>query len=124
MRKDVALVNEKYIKKCKGKLYLLKAKHFSETQEKFKPNIDKKDGGVGKTALQNEILVRIGAKIMIVHNIDTVDMLTNGQRGELVAVLDSKDGKPDKLVIKLVDRRAGKENQNNLNFLKSMKVAS
>ena len=111
MRKDVALVNEKYIKKSKGKLYLLKAKHFNETQEKFKPNIDKKDGGVGKTALQNEILVRIGAKVMIVHNIDTVDMLTNGQRGELVAVLDSNDGKPDKLVIKLVDKKAGKENQ-------------
>ena len=110
-RNDVALINEKYIKKIKGKAYLLKARHHHEGQEKYKPFIDKKDGGVGSTALQNEIIVKIGAKIMIVHNIDVADLLTNGQRGELVDVLLSKDGQPDKLVIKLVDKNAGKENQ-------------
>ena len=110
-REDVASINGKYVKKVKGKAYLLKAIHHHENQAKFKPFIDKKDGGVGTTAFQNEIFVRIGAKIMLVHNIDVADMLTNGQRGELVDVLLSNDGKPDKLVIKLVDRKAGKQNQ-------------
>ena len=111
MRKDVALINEKYIKQVKGKAYVLKAIHHHEGQDKYKPFIDKKDGGVGTTALQNEIIVKIGAKIMLVHNIDVADLLTNGQRGELVDVLLSNDGKPEKLVVKLVDGNAGKENQ-------------
>ena len=77
----------------------------------YKPFINKKDGGVGTTALQNEIFVNIGAKIMIVHHICVADLLTNGQHGELVDVLLSNDGKPYKLVVKLVDKNAGKENQ-------------
>ena len=49
---------------------------------------------------------------MLIHNIDTEDLLTNGQRGELVDVLASNDGKPDKLEVKLLDKKAGKENKN------------
>ena len=84
IKKDVASINQNYIKKLDGKAYVLKAKHHHATQKKYKPSIDKKDGGVGTTAFQNEVEVKIGAKIMIIHNIDTADMLTNGQLGMLV----------------------------------------
>ena len=106
-KKDVASVNEKYIRKIDGKTYKLRAKHHHATQKAYKPNIDKKDGGVGTTAFQNEVVVKIGAKIMIIHNIDTADMLTNGQLGELVDVISTKEGQVDKLVVKLKDMKAG-----------------
>ena len=110
---DVAKENLNYIRKFKGKgkLTLLKAKHHHATQKKFTPKIDKKDGGVGTTAFQDEVHVKIGAKIMIIHNIDIQDMLTNGQLGEIMHFILTKDGKVDKLIIKLRDRKAGQENQ-------------
>ena len=48
---------------------------------------------------------------MIIHNIDTQDMLTNGQLGEIVHFIETKDNIVEKLVIKLRDSKAGQENQ-------------
>ena len=110
-REDVASMNKKYIEKLQGEKYVFKARHHHENQKTFKPSINKKDGGVGSTAFLNELIVKIGAKIMLIHNIDTADMLTNGQLGELVDVLVSKDKQISKLVVRLKDKRAGKENQ-------------
>ena len=50
---------------------------------------------------------------MIIHNIDTVDSLTNGQLGVLVDVIRTTSGDVDKLVIKLQNQTAGKMNQQN-----------
>ena len=50
---------------------------------------------------------------MLVHNIDTVDCLTNDQLGELIDVIKTKSGEVDKLVIKLQNKTAGKLNRQN-----------
>ena len=55
--------------------------------------------------------MKIGAKVMIIHNIDTADGLTNGQMGELKHVVRTTKGEVDKLVIKLNNDRAGKKNR-------------
>ena len=48
---------------------------------------------------------------VLVHNIDTADMLTNGQPGVLRDVIRSMDGNVQILVVELRDKRAGRENR-------------
>ena len=42
---------------------------------------NEKDGTIGSTSFQNVLFLRIGAKVMIIHNVDTLDSITNGQLG-------------------------------------------
>ena len=50
---------------------------------------------------------------MLIHNIDTVDGLTNGQLGILVDVIKTTEGKVDKLIVKLQNIKAGRQNRQN-----------
>ena len=62
-------------------LFRLKAINFQQGMKQFKPKINEKDGTIGTSSFQDTLLLRIGAKLMIIHNIDTLDSLTNGQMG-------------------------------------------
>ena len=106
-RKDCARLNLKYIAQLKGKAIHLKARHHHPTQKNYKPYIEPKEGAVDSTSILNEVTVKIGAKVMIIHNIDTTDSLTNGQIGELVDVIKTTKGVVDKLVLKLNSKNAG-----------------
>ena len=55
--------------------------------------------------------MKIGANIIVIHNIDTSDGLTNGQLGKLIAVINTKDGEADKLIVKLQKADAGIKNR-------------
>ena len=50
---------------------------------------------------------------MLIHNIDTVDCLTNGQLGVLVDAIKTTQGKIDKLIVKVQNTKAGKQNRQN-----------
>ena len=89
----------------------MKARHYHATQKKYQPFIEKKEGAIGTTAFQDELRLKIGANIIIIHNIDTSDGLTNGQLGKLVALINTKDGEADKLIVKLQKKDAGIKNR-------------
>ena len=89
----------------------IKAKHHHATQAKYKPHIDKKDGSVASTSMMNELELKIGAKVMLIHNIDMVDKLTNGQLGELMGVVKTTTGQIDKLIIKFNNKTVGENNK-------------
>ena len=110
-RKACAKYNIEYLNSLEGSEILLKARHYHATQKKYKPFIDQKEGAVGTTAFQDELKLKVGANIIIIHNIDTSDGLTNGQLGELVTIINSKDGNADKLIIKLKKKDAGIQNR-------------
>ena len=110
-RKDVADRNIQYLARMKGSLLRMRAIHHTTTKKKFQPKISKKDGNVGETSLIDELMLKIGAQVMIVHNIDTLDQLTNGQIGVLVDVIKTEDKKIEILIIKLKDQSAGSQNK-------------
>ena len=110
-RKEVAERNQRYIIKLPGKLTVINAKHHHPTQKKFKPRISKKDGVVGTTSFIDELHLKIGAKVMLIHNIDVADMLVNGQIGTLVEIIKTESKKADILVIKLLNSKAGEKNK-------------
>ena len=110
--KPCTKLNENYIfKELPGKLYKMKSINFDSCREEFQPKINEKDGSVGTTPFQDILCLKIGSKIMIIHNVDTLDKITNGQLGILVDVIQRKDEKIDKLVVKLKNESAGKMNK-------------
>ena len=110
-RKDVAERNEKYILKLPGVPTILRAKHHTPTQKKFTPFISNKDGVVGSTQFMSHLILKPGAKVMIIHNIDVPDMLCNGQLGILEDMIKTDEKNVDILVIKLYNGKAGERNR-------------
>ena len=89
------------------KLITIKAKHHHATQAKYKPHIEKKDDSVATTSMMNKLHLKIGAKVMLIHNIDMADKLTNGQLGQLMGVVKTNTQHIDKLMIKFNNGKVG-----------------
>jgi hypothetical protein len=83
------------------------ARHHLATKKKFKPKVHA-EGTVGESSFMNELKLKLGAKVILIHNIDTADCLTNGQMGTVMGVLYTVDKKEDKLVVKFHNKNAGK----------------
>ena len=118
-RKDCAEMNAQYLNLLGGECITIQAKHHNATQAKYKPYIEPKDGAVASTSFIDKLKLKIGAKAMIIHNISTVDCLTNGQLGELVSLIKTTGGEVDKLIIKLNNKKAGQENKRKYHHLTS-----
>ena len=110
-RKMCARYNEAHLNSLDGEEIHLKATHFHPMQKNYKPFIDSKEGAIGTTSFLDNLKVKIGSKIILVHNIDTADGLTNGQLGTLISIIKSDYGRIDKLVVRLQKKSAGSENR-------------
>ena len=55
--------------------------------------------------------IKIGCKIMLIHNIDTKDGLTNGQLGTLIAVVKAEDGSISKCIVEFQKAKIGSNNR-------------
>ena len=110
-RKESAEINLKRLAKLNEKLITIEAKHHHATQAKYKPHIEKKDDSVATTSMMNKLHLKIGAKVMLIHNIDIADKLTNGQLGQLMGVIKTTMGQIDKLMIKFNNGKVGETNK-------------
>ena len=112
-RKDCFKINQNQIfKKIEGELIKIHSINYQQNQKEFKPRVNEKDETIGNTKFQHKLLLKRGAKVMIIHNIDTLDGLTNGQFGILVDVTYKDDtGTVDKLIIHLRNAKAGEMNR-------------
>ena len=112
-RKDCYKINQHHIfKKIEGEVIKITSINYQQNQKEFKPRINEKDETIGNTKFQYRLLLKRGAKVMIIHNIETIDGLTNGQFGILKEVTYKEDEKTvDKLIIQLRNSRAGEMNR-------------
>ena len=118
-RSECRSLNLKYIAGMKGTNYRVKATHHHPTNKNFKPQINQKDNAIGTTSFKDELNLKKGAKVMIIHNISVPDGLTNGQRGVLEDVFMDKEDKPDKLIVKLQSNSSGQQNRRQHPYLAS-----
>ena len=88
--------NNAKLDQMEGELFTIRAKNASRTVKTFKTN---NAGCIKNTPFQAVLKLKISAEVVLVHNINTLDGLTNGCRGVLVDV--EKKGKSiHRLVIK------------------------
>ena len=111
MKKLCAKINNQYIDSFPGNEMIIQAKHFLTTERKFKPFICQKEGTIGNTSFMHLLRLKIGCKIILIHNIDTPDGLTNGQLGLLLDVIKAADGSIIKCIIKFTNARIGQANR-------------
>ena len=102
----VLKMNEIRLKELKTQLYEVEAKNIHPTIKNFKPKVESK-GTVGGTAFLQTLRLKIGSRVMLIHNIDVLDGLSNGSRGELIAVEKDAKGNVDRLIIKFDEEYQG-----------------
>ena len=105
----VAKYNNHKMELLEGKPYKSEAKHSNNPG--WKESIKKKSGQIGDTQFQQKIILKVGARVMLIYNVRTNDGLTNGACGELVAVETSKDNceNIETLIISFDQVNAGKQ---------------
>ena len=55
--------------------------------------------------------MKIGCKIILIHNIDTPDGLTNGQLGKLIDIIQTEDGSVAKCIVEFKNENIGRESR-------------
>ena len=75
----------------------------------YKPKIDKKSGRIGDTQYVDELNLKIGARVMLISNIDVSDLLCNGAVGTVLGIEESQNGSISAVVVKFDNVAAGKQ---------------
>ena len=106
--KKVNQMNDRRLKALGGEAKIIKAICLHKTIKNFKPPVNN-SGNINNTPLQQELRIKIGAKVMLTYNVDTSDGLTNGARGELIGIEESKKGDISKLIIRFEMESHGRD---------------
>ena len=93
--------NKNKVNEIYGELLEIKAENRHKMMKKFKPKIDTA-GCVLNTPFQAVLQLKKGAQVIMVHNIDTIDGLTNGARGVLLDVEKTKNSEGTTIVKRLI----------------------
>jgi hypothetical protein len=108
-------VNEKRLHLLKSKLYTIEAKHIPSTR-----NVTiKASGTIEETAFLQTLHLKVGARIMLIHNINTMDGLTNGAQGKVMEIL-AKDDRVRYILIKFDNPNIGNEQRRKFSRLPSI----
>ena len=110
-KKECARINTEYLDTLEGDDIFLQARHHMQTQKNYKPYICKKEGTIGNSSFMDNLRLKIGCKVILIHNIDTSDGLTNGQLGTLIDVFRANDGTVTELIIEFKNKNVGKQSR-------------
>ena len=111
LRETSAKINTKYLDNHPDNEVQIKARHIHQTQKNFQPRLCKKEGTVGNTSFMDTLRLKKGCKIILIHNIDTPDHLTNGQLGILMDMIKTEDGTIAKLIVEFKHESVGKQSR-------------
>ena len=101
--------NEKMVNKLPGKLHVCKATHMQTLSKKFKPKVGNTTGRIGDTMFMDTLNLKIGARVMVIHNIDVSDLLVNGAMGTVIGIEENQNGVANVVIIKFDNPAVGKE---------------
>ena len=108
-------VNENRLKQLQTKLYTIEAKHDPPTRKVF----IKPAGTIEESAFLQTLRLKVGARFMIIHNINTMDGLTNGARGKVMEII-AKDDRVRYILIQFDNPNIGIEQRRKFRHLSSI----
>ena len=111
----VNMVNENRLVRLQSKLYTIEAKHDPPTR---KVNITSA-GTIEETGFLQTLRLKTGARVMVIHNINTMDGLTNGARGNVIEIL-AKDERVRYILIQFDNPNIGIEHRRKFRHLPSI----
>ena len=107
-------INELKLNKLKGLKHTFIAditrggkKYVNNDGTPKKPKMNN-DGSITNTTLQFELSLKIGAQVMLKHNVDVLDSLANGTIGEVVG-FETTEGVVKNVLVQFNDEKAGRE---------------
>ena len=110
--KEVNKFNSIGLNALETELVVVQAVNIHPTIKNFKASVNSR-GNIGteknETPFREKLEMKIGARVMLTYNIDVMDCLTNGTRGEIVAFEKSKTGYVEKVIIKFDDVCQGQQ---------------
>ena len=107
---EVEKHNRRMLNEIKEDLITLEAVNIHPTIKNFQPPIGKK-GEVRDTPFLQTLQLKKRARVQLTYNIDTLDCLTNGARGEVVDVVKNAAGHVEHVMIKFDAIHQGKQKQ-------------
>ena len=109
---SVNAVNEKRLKLQKSTLFTVEATHIPSR----KNMVIKPAGTIEDTAFLQTLRIKVGARVMLIHNVNTLDGLTNGAQGTVVQIL-AKDNKVRFILVKFDNEDIGREQRRKFRYL-------
>ena len=101
-------MNTTYLNNLPGPLIIIKAINYTANQREFSPRLSPKDGQISSTGFLDELKLKLGAKVMLIKNLDTRDFLTNGQTGILMDIVRDNKGAVRYLIVRFDREGAGR----------------
>ena len=83
VNEEVNKINEERLNFLDSQMLKIQAVISNRTIKKSKPSVTNA-GAIKNTPLQYNLKLKIGARVMLTHNLDTSDGLTNGAIGEVI----------------------------------------
>ena len=105
---EVNRINDEAISVIKGTEYILEAVVCSKSHKCVK-TITERSGAVRNTPLQKTLKLKVGAKIMLTHNLDVNDSLTNGTFGEVIGFNFDRFGNIAQVNVHFSNEESGRE---------------
>ena len=97
--------NDKMLEKLKGSKFSMKA---GKIVPKGYESRESPNGTVDNTQFMKNLTLKIGARCVLVFNINVIDSLVNGSSGTVIGI-ESKDGSPYCIIVKFDEENCGKE---------------
>ena len=112
---SVNLENYRRLGKLAGQLYVIDLIHLPKER-----NVKIKEGGtIEDTAFLDKLELKVGARVMLIHNVCTADGLTNGAQGVVMKVLLS-ERKVRYIMVKFDKKEIGAQQRHKLRFLSTV----
>ena len=77
----------------------------------YKPRIDSITGRIGDTQYVDKLNLMIGARVMLIFNVDVSDLLCNGAIGTVIGIEDNQKGSVNAVIVKFDNLAAGKQSR-------------
>ena len=110
--KDVNAINERKLARINNQEYISEAETKTQTLKKLTPKVDA-SGSIRNTPLQKLLKLKVGARVMLTHNIDTCDSLTNGTFGEVIGLELDENNCVNRVIVCFDNELSGKERRKN-----------